>query len=431
MSRETRAFEASADAGYTYCIRAVATYEHVYYGKGGKLRRRFLRHVRHGTGFAYQARDGEWFVATNEHVAQHPLVTESDGDVEGVPAGSRKVREIVRIVQNESDEDEASHVPLTRVVVDEALDLAVLKTRHPLSVMPYRIGRSSALRVGNAVKVRGYPLAVFAASNTGRVISTGQPDHERSWSHEDFAIDAPLNAGSSGSPVFAVSCKTGQLELVGIYHAGYKDAQSLNVVVAVDQLRDALETLRPSRRDGAHDELDRGSLLSRVKAAPAPLFMPFADRVVRVEVQDDVIRFGLLGGEFPLTDTVQAQLVDRVGELAEPSALLLPQRFGEREIPWATVDATLRDAGQRLYDALWKQLAAVLALREAEARGWPEGRSALAESAALIRKRRAEQKEILQSIDFDADDLAWAPAAVPAVREPGRAGSAELSPDGG
>ena len=29
MNRETRAFEASADAGYTYCIRATATYEHV------------------------------------------------------------------------------------------------------------------------------------------------------------------------------------------------------------------------------------------------------------------------------------------------------------------------------------------------------------------------------------------------------------------
>lgn len=423
MNRETRAFEASADAGYTYCIRATATYEHVYFGNGGKLRKRYVRHVRHGTGFAYKAKDGEWFLATNEHVAQHPLVTEAEGDVEGVPPGSRKVRETIRIVKNEGDDDEATQIPLTKVMADEGLDVAVLKTRHPLKVMPYRIGRSSALRVGNAVQVRGYPLAVFAASNTGRVISTGQPDHERNWNHEDFAIDAPLNAGNSGSPVFAVSCKTGQLELVGIYHAGYKDAQALNVVVAVDQLRGVLETMQPSRRDVAHDPLDRRSLLARLRAAPAPFLMPFADRVVRVDLQGDVVRFGLLDGEFPLTESVQAALVDRDGDFAEPSALVLPPRFGEREIPWGAVDATLRDPGQRLYDAMWKQLAAVLAFREAEARGraGSEPRSAAAASAARIRKRRSEQKEILQSIDFEADDLVWAPSAIPASSEPGRA----------
>ncbi len=421
MNRETRAFEASpGGAGYTYCVRATATYEHVYYGNGGKLRRRYVRHVRHGTGFAYKARDGEWFVATNEHVAQHPLVTEAEGEVEGVPAGSRKVRESIRIVKNEADDESSSQIALTKVVADESLDVAVLKTRHPLKLMPYRIGKSSALRVGNAVQVRGYPLAVFAASNTGRVISTGQPDHERSWNHEDFAIDAPLNAGSSGSPVFAVSCKTGQLELVGIYHAGYKDAQSLNVVVAVDQLRGVLEKLQPTRPEVAHDPLDRRSLLARLRSAPTPFLMPFADRVVRVDVQGDAVRFGLLDAEFPLTGSVQAALVDRDGDLAEPSALVLPGRFGEKEIPWPAVDATLRDPGQRLYDALWRQLAAVLTYREVEARGRSGSgtRSALAASAARIRKRQGEQKEILQSIDFDADDLVWAPATIPAVREP-------------
>src|SRR5690242_3165967 len=115
MSRETRAFEASADAGYTYCIRATATYEHVYFGNGGKLRRRYVRHVRHGTGFAYKAKDGEWYVATNEHVAQHPLVTDSDADVGGVPAGSRKVRETGRIGRDEGGDGETSQRPLTKV----------------------------------------------------------------------------------------------------------------------------------------------------------------------------------------------------------------------------------------------------------------------------------------------------------------------------
>jgi serine protease Do len=418
MNRETRTFEASPAAGYTYCVRTIATYEHVYYGKGGKLRRQFLRHVRHGTAFAYRARGGEWFLATNQHVTEHPLVTEADGEVEGVPVGSRKVREIVRIVANEGDEDEPSQIPLTKVLSDEALDLAVLKTRHPLKVMPYRIGRSSALRVGNAVQVRGYPLGVFAASNTGRVISVGQPDRERSWSHDDFAVDALLNAGNSGSPVFAVSCRTGELELVGIYHAGYKDAQGLNVVVSVDQLRGVLETLSPRPRDrsGGDAVVDHAAALERLRAAPRPFVMPFADRAVRVDLEGEDVRFSLLDADYPLTTAVQVAIVAR-GDLAQPAAFVVPSRFGERELPWPALDGSLRDPGQRLHDALWRQLAAVLAYRDGEARGGPEARTALSAAAARIRGRRGEQKEILQSIDFDADELSTSAAAAPAASE--------------
>ena len=432
MNRQTRSFEASADASYTYCIRTTATYENLYYGKGGKLVRRFVRHVRHGTGFAYAAKDGEWLVATNEHVAEHPIITETDTDVDGVPAGSRKVRETIRIVKNEGDDDSASQVPLTKVLADEVLDLAVLKTRHPLKVMPYKIGRSSALRVGNAVQVRGYPLGVFAASNTGRVIGTGQLDHDHGWEHEDFAIDALLNSGNSGSPVFAISCKTGELELVGIYHAGYKDAQGLNVVVAVDQLREVLETLEPSRREVAVDRLDRKALLPRLRAAPEPFLMPFADSAVRVDRESDAIRFELLDSQFPLTASVQAALVDRDGDSTAPTALVLPPRFGDREIPWASLDAMLRDPGQRLYDALWRQLAAVLAFREAELRGrtGSEARASLAASAARIRSRRGEQREALQSIDFDAEDLEAPPAAAPVANDAPRGRSPASAPDG-
>jgi serine protease Do len=411
MSRATRVFESSAEADYTYCIRTIATYEHVSYAKGGKLRRNYVRHVRHGTGFAYKAKDGEWWVATNEHVAQHPEVTDAEGEVEGVPAGSRKVREIVKIVASEADDDEGAQIPLTKVVADEALDLAVLKTHHPLKLMPYRIGRSSALRVGNIVQVRGYPLGAFAAANGGRVISTGQLDRERGWVHEDFAVDALLNAGSSGSPVFAVSCRTGDLELVGLYHAGYKDAQGLNVVVSVDQLRDVLETGRAPARPAAHTEVpDRGALLARVRAAAAPFVMPFGDRAVRVEAVGDGARFELLDAEFPLTSAVQVALVVRGGDLAEPAALVLPRRFGEREILWAALDPAWKDPGQRLHEALWRQLAAVVAYRDAEARGrsLPDAREALSSSASRIRGRRSDQKDILQGVDFDADDVAWA-----------------------
>jgi serine protease Do len=230
--------------------------------------------------------------------------------------------------------------------------------------------------------------------------------------------------------VFAVSCRTGELELVGIYHAGYKDAQGLNVVVAVDQLRELLETGRASRREARGEAApDRRSLVARVRAAPAPVLMPFGDRAVRVTADAaGAVRFELLDAEFPLSSAVQVVLVDRDGDLAEPSAIVLPRRFGDRELAWASLDPALRDPGQRLYDALWRQLAHVVAFRDAEARGAsrPDGRAALAASAARIRGKRADQKEILQGIDFDADDLASAAAAV----EPRPASSAK-APHGG
>src|SRR5690349_24463827 len=51
-----------ADAGkdpFVFAIRNTATYEHVYYGRDGKLRRAYLRSVVHGTGFGYRVVNGE------------------------------------------------------------------------------------------------------------------------------------------------------------------------------------------------------------------------------------------------------------------------------------------------------------------------------------------------------------------------------------
>jgi hypothetical protein len=100
------------------------------------------------------------------------------------------------------------------------------------------------------------------------------------------------------------------------------------------------------------------------------------------------------------------------GDLAEPTALVLPRRFGDREIAWASLDGAWRDPGLRLHEALWRQLAAVLAHREAEARAraLPEARATLSASAARIRGRRGEQRDILQAVDFDADEMAWSEA---------------------
>lgn len=377
MREAVRVREARPSADYVYCLRATAIYEQVSYGRGGKLRRQYHRKVRHGTGFAYRTAAGEWLLVTNRHVIAFPEVTGDGVDLEGVPAGARKVREEVRIVANEAEPD-GPDLPLLRAVVsDESLDVAVLASARPLHLMPYRIGRSSELKVGNAVLARGYPLGAFPAANTGKVIGVGQRDLERGWDHEDFAVDALLNLGSSGSPVLAVSCETGEPELVGIYHAGYRGAQGLNVVVAIDQLRPVLDGLAaPVHAVAKAEEAPAPGELATALAR-GPVTIPFGGRAVRVEKEGDGLRFGLLDPAFPLSARLEVTLVDR---------------GGGREAAGEGPAAELRDA-------LLAQLGLVLSYRAAE-RDADGARSRWARDriAARLHEREDEQADLLAAL---------------------------------
>jgi S1-C subfamily serine protease len=400
MSAAARERESRPSADWVHCLRATATYEHVHYRRGGKLVHDYVTKTRHGTGFVFRQRGGEWLVATNQHVVSFPEVTGDGQDLEGVPAGARRVRVDVRIVQSESDPDSPDQIALRPVVMDEALDIAVLAAREPLKVMPYRFGRSADLRVGDAVLARGYPLGAFPASNAGRVISLGQRDVERGWDHEDFAVDALLNLGSSGSPVLAVSCATGEPEVVGVYHAGYRSAQGLNVVIAVDQLRGVLEELRPQAHPLA--ELDPSGDPAEVRAAlgRGPILFPFGGRAVRAERQGEVVRFSVLDLTFPLSTRVELTVVDR-GAAADGRA------------------AELRGA-------LWDQLALVLRFRAAEAGGDPRRAPAARERiVARIQRGEEDQQQLLTAVRAGVDGFAQI------TRDPAARGRAEgASPSG-
>jgi serine protease Do len=378
MTALARTRESRAAADYVYCVRATAVYEQVSWARGGKLRRQYHTKIRHGTGFAYRQRGGEWLLATNHHVVSFPEVTGDGVDLEGIPPGARKVREEVKIVASEADPDGPDAVRLGEVVADEALDVAVLASRRPLRVLPYRIGRSADLRVGNAVLVRGFPLGAFAAANGGRVIALGQRDVERGWDHEDFAVDALLNLGSSGSPVLAVSCDTGEPELVGIYHAGYRGAQGLNVVVAIDGLRRVLEDLVAPARPVAGRVAGAEPREAKAALASGPVVMPFGGRAVRVEREGDAVRFGVLDPSFPLSNRVELSIVDRGAPASGRAA--------------------------ELREALWEQLGLVLRFRAAEAgRDAPPLRERI---SARVREREQDQAELVAAVRAGADGLA-------------------------
>jgi serine protease Do len=359
LSSSARSFD-HAQAPYTFCVRTSAVYECPSYGADGSLRTKRRKVVSHGTGFGFRQQAGETLIVTNEHVSEWPAVTDDDHRVSDVPAGCRRVSSTLRIVDDESDAYEKDDVALTRAVSDSALDIAVLKARAELPVVPWKLGTSAALRERNAVDVRGFPLGVLRANNVGKVVSTYTHHDEQGWDHDDFVIDALLSPGNSGSPVFAVSCETGEFELVGVYHARYTKGSALNVVVGVDQIRDLITTLqrapRLSRDESlALDSTARAELESRTHGAPEPFF-PFGNLSAAVRTRPDgAFVFEIMSRDFPLQGNpalVLEDLADDDPGFGRLGRVWAGNTHGLREVPRSDLDADATATLVKLLDAL-------------------------------------------------------------------------------
>ena len=413
---------------FVFAIRNISTYEHVYYGRDGKLRRQYLRSVVHGTGFGLRVVNGETLIVTNEHVASRPEVTDDDHVVDGVPPGSKKVREQLKIVRDESDDYEPGHTPLSRVFADPAADIAMLKAKKVLPVMPFHLGRSGALRPGNLVQVRGFPLGVFAAVNVGKVVNPYTLDTDKAWQHVDFVIDALLSGGNSGSPVFAVSCRTGEPELVGVFHAGYTDATALNVVVAIDQLRDEFDTLKVPRRDLVPKleitAADRDKVVQLLFADQThKLIFPFGQRAVQVQLVDpETLRFAVLDEDFPLASSESLALVDQARSgFGTLDSVELSNDGQLASVATTALDPEAREHFERLYDALWHQLIGVIDYRTSRAKERVSADAFAAAQSARdrLRKKIGEQKELLGLAFFDSDRSGTAGMRIAGVPDAG------------
>ena len=275
LSADARATETRVSP-YSYAVRTGATYECVSYGSDGNLKTTRASVQAYGTAFGYRHDGADTLLLTNEHVAEWPAVTDDEHPVDGVAAGCKRVSDTLKIVDDDHDDYAADDIALTRVVVDPALDVAILRARQKLEILPWRIGKSAALVARDVVEVRGFPLGEFRATNVGKVVSAYAHDEQGDWNHDDFVVDALLSPGGSGSPVLAVSCKTGELELVGIFHAHYSAGSALNVVIAIDQVRDLMTTLKRTPPVTAPEiELDaaaRTRLAALVAHDPDPPF---------------------------------------------------------------------------------------------------------------------------------------------------------------
>ncbi len=396
QSVRTRDLEQGARGQYSYLIRSTAKYECPFFGPDGKLRRRRVQASELGTAFAYEVSGAETYLLTNEHVAVWPEVTDSLHRIEGVADGCKRVEDKLRIVRDERDDFDPGQIALTRVAVDPLLDAAILKAGQRLTVLPYKVGKSAGLRQGNAVAVRGFPLGVMQAVSSGKVVNPYDRDQEQGWDHVDFVVDALLSEGNSGSPVLAASCKSRELELVGVYHAGYKGHGALNVVVGIDQLTDFMKKKRRLPRaiasegsPGAPGLVERGRVKDALAAGTLPLF-EFGGLTVRVEINDGVLLYHLYGRQFPLDDRRIVVIEDllKTGAFGELGRMWVLGPTGWREWPPAALGADERDLLARVVDTIRLQLLHTL-----------DYRHALANPASADERRRG--REVSRTIARD------------------------------
>ena len=408
LSPSARSLE-SSNASSSYAVRTTATYECVSYGSDGNLKKTRSTAQAYGTAFGYRRDGSDTLLLTNQHVAEWPAVTDDNHAVDGVPSGCKRVADSLKIVDDDHDDYAADDIPLTRVVADPGLDVAVLRAHAKLEIIPWRIGKSAALVSRNAVQVKGFPLGEFQATNVGKVVTPYDHDVQGDRNHDDFVIDALLTSGGSGSPVFAVSCKTGEFELVGIFHARYAGASALNVVVAIDQVRELMATLkrspRPADRSLELDAAARARLTEAVRHDPDPPFFSAGSLVVSLRVRaDGALVFAVFAAEFPRTNRPLLAIEDVSSDDAKAfgklGAVYVGGPLGLQRYAAADADAELQASLARTLDLLREDALATFDYR-ASARTAAVSRTAFDRTAA---KKRAldrmlnAQRDIAQAI---------------------------------
>jgi serine protease Do len=436
QSARTRDTEQGSRSQYSYLVRSSAKYECPFFGPDGKLRRRRVQASELGTAFAYEVAGNDTYLLTNEHVAAWPEVTDTFHRIDGVPEGCKRVEDRLRIVRDERDDFEPGQIVLSRVAVDPLLDAAILKANQKLTVLPYKIGKSAGLRQGNAVEVRGFPLGVMQAVSGGKVVNPYDRDQEQGWDHVDFVIDALLAEGNSGSPVLAASCKSRELELVGVYHAGYKGHGALNVVVGIDQLTEFMHKKRRLPRalteggPGAPSANDRARVKEALGAGTLPLF-DFGGLFVRADEVDGVLLYHFYGRQFPLDDRRVAVIEDRPkeGAFGELGRLWVLGQTGWREWPPSSLGTEEHELLARVGDSIRLQILHTVDYRKALANpGSPEERHrgrdlsrAISRDVPVARDLASNLLDTVDRLSSARDPAATSPAVAGSETPPGAA----------
>ena len=145
------------------------------------------------------------------------------------------------------------------------LDIALAKIESDETFVPVKLGRSRTLRVGDPVAVVGNPAGLAYSLTTGKVCLVGvlEADYTR-FGAGNVQIDAGINSGNSGGPVFNID---GEVVAVIAAGLGYHNYTGFGPEIddALAALSERLEEL--SARDfvlGMTVDAENAGLVTRV-----------------------------------------------------------------------------------------------------------------------------------------------------------------------
>lgn len=143
-------------------------------------------------------------------------------------------------------------LPAMVLVADRVEDLAILRLQpedEDERFAAVSLGRSSTLRVGQEVFAIGNPFGLNHSVSRGIVSALDRTEVLRNRKLPLIQLDASINLGNSGGPLFALDGS-----LVGIVTLRRNDAEGIAFAVPVDHLRgflDAVGDPTTPRRSGA------------------------------------------------------------------------------------------------------------------------------------------------------------------------------------
>jgi len=252
-----------------------------------------------GSGFII---DEEGFVVTNNHVVEHAAeITVTTGD------GRQFAAELIGA-------DEKTDLAVLQIDTDEALPFA-------------RFGDSENTRVGDWVIAIGNPFGLGGSATTGIVSARGRDI--QSGPFDDFLqIDAPINRGNSGGPLFDL-----EGQVIGVNTAIYSpNGGNVGIGFAIPsaQAKTVIESLRASGR------VERGWLGVTIQpideALASGLEYEGTDGalVASVVPESPAERAGLLPGDVILG--FDGTSISRIKDLTRSVAAVTPDEEVELEV---------------------------------------------------------------------------------------------------
>ncbi len=189
-----------------------------------------------------------------------------------------------------------------------------------------------------------------------------------------------------------------------MYHAGYKEASALNVVVGIDQLKDFMTRKRRIPRASSDGPVlsaaERRRLEDRLVGGGLPLFQ-FGTQTVLVERTANSLRYHVYGREFPVDERRVAVIEDRPSakSFGELGRLLVHGDGGWREAGQGRLGEDDRDLLARVVDALRLHMLRVLEYRRLVERGdSADDRRRAREIRKALERQTLPERELVQGL---------------------------------